>query len=162
MTRALRRRVPGAPPDVLRRGDGPPALVAVPGLGLSVDGWRAPTLLLAAQLGVSAAAVALPAFGLPARDGELLDPVTSAARLLARLDDLGARNVALAGHSASCQVVAEAARRQPGRITALVLVGPTTDPRAPTWPRLAARWLATRVGFYLGPFPQVKRLSATG
>jgi len=28
-------------------------------------------------------------------------------------------------------------------VVGLVLVGPTTDPRAATWPRLAWRWLAT-------------------
>jgi pimeloyl-ACP methyl ester carboxylesterase len=31
----------------------------------------------------------------------------------------------------------------PDRVAGLVLVGPTTDPAAATWPRLAARWLAT-------------------
>jgi pimeloyl-ACP methyl ester carboxylesterase len=49
----------------------------------------------------------------------------------------------LVGHSASCQVVARAAALAPDRVTGLVLVGPTTDPRARSWPRLAARWLRT-------------------
>ena len=157
MTRALRRRVPAAPPDLLRRGASPPDLVAVPGLGLSVDGWRAPALLLAGRLHVGAAVVALPAHGLPARRDEPLDPVASARRLLARLDGLETGPVVLVGHSASCQVVAEAARRAPDRVRALVLVGPTTDPRAPTWPRLTARWLATARHERLGQVPLLLR-----
>ncbi|MCD2188060.1 alpha/beta fold hydrolase [Actinomycetospora soli] len=149
----LRRRVPVAPPAVLRRGAGPPTVVAVPGNGLSVDGWRAPTRLL----GPDAAVVALPAHGLPARRDDRLDPGTNAERLLARLDDLGVRRTVLLGHSASCQVVAEAARRAPERVTGLVLVGPTTDPRAPTWPRLAGRWLATAVHERAGQVPLLAR-----
>jgi pimeloyl-ACP methyl ester carboxylesterase len=132
-------------------------VVAVPGLGLSVDGWRGPGLVIAGLRETGFAAVALPAHGLPARRGEPLDPATSAGRLLARLDELGAGRVALLGHSASCQVVAEAARREPERVAALVLVGPTTDPRAPTWPRLAARWLATAAHERLGQIPLLVR-----
>jgi pimeloyl-ACP methyl ester carboxylesterase len=49
----------------------------------------------------------------------------------------------LVGHSASCQVVVHAARCWPDHVRGLVLIGPTTDPRASTWPRLVARWLAT-------------------
>lgn len=114
-------------------------MVAVPGNGLSVDGWRAPTRLL----GAGTAVVALPSHGLPARRHDPLDPGANADRLLDRLDALGADRVVLLGHSASCQVVVEAARRAPERVAGLVLVGPTTDPRAATWPRLTARWLAT-------------------
>jgi pimeloyl-ACP methyl ester carboxylesterase len=129
------------PPSVAR-GPGPAAgvaLVAVPGLGLSVQGWRACLTLLGRQAG--AVAVALPAFGLPAPRGLALDPVASAERLVDRLDGLVTGPVVLAGHSASCQVVAEVARRAPDRVAGLVLVGPSTDRRAATWPRLAGRWL---------------------
>lgn len=155
--RPLRRRIRGSPPDLLRRGDDPPSVVVVPGLGLSVEGWRGPAIVLAARLGVGSAVVALPAYGLPARHREPLAPAASARRLLARLDELGARRVALIGHSASSQVVAEAARREPARVSALVLVGPTTDPRAPTWPRLAARLLATAGHERLGQVPLLLR-----
>ena len=157
MSRALRRRVPWAPPDSWQRGDSPPTVVAVPGLGLSVDGWRGPGVVIAARQRVGFAALALPAYGLPAHHGEPLDPVASARRLLARLDELGADRVTLLGHSASCQLVTEAARLLPERVTALVLVGPTTDPRAPTWPRLAARWLATAAHEPLGQVPLLVR-----
>lgn len=153
----LRRRLPTAPPEVLRHGDGPPVLVTVPGLGLSVEGWRGADVLLAAGTGRASAVVALPAHGLPALRGDRLDPGTSADRLLARLDELGAGRVALVGHSASSQVVAEVARRRPDRVSALVLVGPTTDPEAPTWPRLTARWLGNAVREPLGQVPLLAR-----
>lgn len=157
MSRPLRRWVPWAPPSTWQRGDTPPTVVAVPGLGLSVEGWRGPGLVISGMRETGFAAVALPAHGLPARHGEPLDPGASAGRLLARLDELGAERVALLGHSASSQVVAEAARREPERVTSLVLVGPTTDPRAPTWPRLAGRWLATAAHERLGQVPLLVR-----
>jgi pimeloyl-ACP methyl ester carboxylesterase len=140
---------------VLHRGDGPPRLVAVPGLGLSVDGWRAPVTLLAPP--ASAAVVALPAYGLPARSGTALDPGSSAERLVARLDELAADPVVLFGHSSSAQVVCEVARRRPERVDGLVLVGPTTDSRSRTWPRLAARWLRTAAHEPLGQVPLLAR-----
>jgi pimeloyl-ACP methyl ester carboxylesterase len=114
-------------------------------------------VLLAGRPRRGTTAVALPAYGLPARRDDALDPVASAQRLLARLEGLGSGPVVLAGHSASCQVVAEVARRAPDRVRALVLVGPTTDPRAPTWPRLAARWLATAGHERLGQVPLLLR-----
>lgn len=49
----------------------------------------------------------------------------------------------LAGHSASCQVVAHVAAEAGDRVAGLVLVGPTTDPSARSWPALVRRWLRT-------------------
>ena len=49
----------------------------------------------------------------------------------------------LAGHSASCQVVAHVAAEAGDRVAGLVLVGPTTDPAARTWSALVRRWLRT-------------------
>ncbi|WP_345893734.1 alpha/beta fold hydrolase [Nocardioides sp. TF02-7] len=83
---------------------------------------------------------ALPGYGRPAA-GQDLRPRALAERVLACSGD--AARVVLAGHSASCQVVAHAAALAPGRVRGLVLVGPTTDPRAASWPRLAGRWLRT-------------------
>lgn len=57
---------------------------------------------------------------------------------------LGPGPVVLVGHSQSCQVVVAAAQRDP-RVTAVVLLGPTTDPRLRRFPVLARRWLATAV-----------------
>ncbi|MEV1292040.1 alpha/beta hydrolase [Pseudonocardia sp. NPDC049635] len=129
--------------------------MAVPGLGLSVQGW-APTLSRLGP-GRGTAAVALPAFGAPARRGTALDPATSAERLLGHLDDLGTGPVALLGHSASCQVVVEAARSAPDRVTALVLVGPTTDPAARSWASMVRRWVRTVRGEPLHQVPQLLR-----
>jgi pimeloyl-ACP methyl ester carboxylesterase len=114
------------------------AMVAVPGTGLSVDGWRAPLTLLASMAG--GVAVALPGYGRRAAGVRDLTPPTSARRLLTRLDELAVPRAVLLGHSSSCQVVAEAARLAPERVAALVLVGPATDPAAATWPRLVGRW----------------------
>jgi pimeloyl-ACP methyl ester carboxylesterase len=63
----------------------------------------------------------------------------------------------LLGHSASCQIVAEAALQDPARIVGLILVGPTTDPRAACWPGLAARWLRTAVWERPGQIPVLVR-----
>jgi pimeloyl-ACP methyl ester carboxylesterase len=82
-----------------------------------------------------------PGFGQPGRRSSDLTPPGLAEKVLEELH--GKPPVVLAGHSSSCQVVAHAARRAPELVRALVLVGPTTDPRATTWPRLALRWLAT-------------------
>jgi pimeloyl-ACP methyl ester carboxylesterase len=51
----------------------------------------------------------------------------------------------LVGHSQSCQVVAAAAQAGGSRIRAVVLLGPTTDPRLRTPAVLAWRWLRTAV-----------------
>lgn len=65
--------------------------------------------------------------------------------------------MALFGHSASCQVVAHAAAVAPGRVAALVLVGPTTDPGAATWPALVRRWLRNVVWERPGQVPTLVR-----
>ncbi len=57
---------------------------------------------------------------------------------------LGPGPVVLVGHSQSCQVVVAAAQRDP-RVVAVVLLGPTTDPRLRRLGVLARRWLATAV-----------------
>ncbi|MEU7813633.1 alpha/beta hydrolase [Pseudonocardia sp. NPDC049154] len=110
--------------------------VLVPGLGLSGASWG-PTL---GVLGAGADVVTLPGFGERVRRGDRLDPPAQACRVL-EAADLADRVVL--GHSASCQVVAEAAARAPRPPRALVLVGPTTDPSGGTWPRLVERWLRT-------------------
>jgi pimeloyl-ACP methyl ester carboxylesterase len=122
---------------------GVPTAVAVPGLGLTVDAWRG----VAERLGEAdpTAVIGLPAAGLPGREAAL-DPAAEADRLARRLEELDLvadGPVVLLGHSASCQMVAETARRHPALVRGLVLVGPTTDPRAVPWPRLVGRWVLT-------------------
>ena len=117
--------------------EGGPLLVALPGLGLGPEAW-APTL---DRLPRRSQVLTLPGYGVRAAADQDLRPPALAERVV---DALPAnRPVVLLGHSASCQVAAHAAVLRPGSVRGLVLVGPTTDPRASSWSRLAARWLAT-------------------
>jgi pimeloyl-ACP methyl ester carboxylesterase len=141
------RRQPSGPADRDQPATGTPHVVAVPGLGLSVAvARRAPQ-----RLALPWSVVRLPAFGLRARRGTDLCPERLADRLLCGLPTDGP--VVLVGHSASCQIVAEAARRAPGRVAALVLIGPTTDPRGRSWPALVRRWLRTALHERPGQIP---------
>lgn len=114
----------------------------VPGLGLDAAAWQ-PTIDALHRGGgrYDATVTALPAYGRPAPRHQGLAPHELATGLDGVLDDR--EGWILFGHSASCQVVAHAAARRPARVAALVLVGPTTDPRASDWPSLVGRWLAT-------------------
>jgi pimeloyl-ACP methyl ester carboxylesterase len=115
----------------------------VPGIGLGPEAWL-PTLRQLDRLGKRAVphVLTLPGYGVPARDEDDLRPEALAERVHEAVH--GGRDPAvLVGHSASCQVVVHAARALPTQVRGVVLIGPTTDPRAATWPRLAARWLAT-------------------
>ena len=119
----------------------PARVVAVPGLGLDARSWQ-PTL---DEMGWADAAgepcvVTLPGLGEPMAEGEQPSPRDLARALLARCPE---GPLVLLGHSASCQVVGHAASLEPGRVRALVLVGPSTDPRAWSWPRLGARLVAS-------------------
>jgi pimeloyl-ACP methyl ester carboxylesterase len=106
---------------------------------------------------VGSVVVAMPGYGVPRAGRAPVDPGSLGAALVRRLDDLGMTEVVLLGHSASCQIVAEAAARDPGRVAGLVLVGPTTDPRGAGWPGLAARWLRTAVRERPGQVPVLLR-----
>jgi pimeloyl-ACP methyl ester carboxylesterase len=147
-----RPRRPGGPVEPV---DAVP-IVAVPGLGLSVAVARR-TL---DRLPGAGSVVLLPAFGLRAPRGTPTAPGQLGLRLLDRLPD--GRSV-LVGHSASNQIVVEAARSAPDRVAGLVLVGPTTDPRADTWRGLAGRWLRTAAHERPGQLPLlVRAYSRTG
>jgi pimeloyl-ACP methyl ester carboxylesterase len=118
-------------------------VVLVPGLGLRAESW-APTVQALHEAGVVDPArtttALLRGYGRPALRGDPLTPADLASHLL---DQVGSGPVVLMALSAGCQVAAHAALQAPDRVTALVLVGPTTDPRGDTWPRLVRRWLAT-------------------
>jgi pimeloyl-ACP methyl ester carboxylesterase len=107
----------------------PARVVLVPGLGL--DERSSAGLRDRLPAGV----VHLPGMGLP---GPVPPLEALADRLLA---GLGEGPVVLVGHSQSCQVVAVAARDP--RVVAVVLLGPTTDPRLRSVRGLGGRWLAT-------------------
>lgn len=113
----------------------------MPGLGLDAAAWQ-PTIDGLRERGRYDAIVhPLPGYGERARRGQSLDPYELATRLDGVLDS--GDDWILCGHSASCQIVAHAAAHSPARVAALVLVGPTTDPRGSGWSGLAGRWLAT-------------------
>ena len=110
----------------------PVRLVLVPGLGLDE---RSSARVRAS---LPAVVVQLPGMG-------LTEPVPSLEVLAGRLlSGLGEGPVALVGHSQSCQVVVAAAGDP--RVVAVVLLGPTTDPRLRSMRGLAWRWLATATG----------------
>lgn len=124
----------------------PLTFLMVPGLGLGAEAWE-PTIRCLLLTGVHPGQVAvatLPGYGEPVRPGDPVDPRGAAHRLVERWLPAPRRFV-LVGHSASCQVAAHSAALVPDEVAGLVLVGPTTDPRAVTWPRLVRRWLATAV-----------------
>jgi pimeloyl-ACP methyl ester carboxylesterase len=96
---------------------------------------------------VRADVVLLPGMGRPA-------PVPALPELAARLRAaLGEGPVVLVGHSQGCQVATLAAPDP--RVAALVLLGPTTDPRLRRPPVLAARWVATALGEPPGHVPRI-------
>jgi pimeloyl-ACP methyl ester carboxylesterase len=108
----------------------PVQFVLVPGLGLDERSSRA------LRDRVDSRVVLLPGMG-------LAEPVPPLEELADRLlGALGAGPVVLVGHSQSCQVAALAAARDP-RVVAIVLLGPTTDPRLRSPGGLVGRWLGT-------------------
>ena len=111
-------------------------VVFVPGLGLDAREWAGVWPLLAGPSTV----VSVPSMGRPARRRADLSVPALANELRDTLAE--GDGVVLVGHSASCQVVAQAAADD-DRVAGVVLVGPTTDPAAKGWLRLVARWVRT-------------------
>ena len=107
-----------------------PGIVLVPGLGLD----ERSSARLRRRIG--GAVVILPGMG----SRRSVDPLDALATEL--LAALGPEPVLLVGHSQSCQVVVAAAERD-ARVVAVLLLGPTTDPRLRRPAVLAARWVRT-------------------
>ena len=135
--------VPQPPSSIARLTPGPrdspsagPLVVFVPGLGLDARSWTAVRAALAAPSIV----VSLPSLGRRAGPDADLHVEAQSSRVLDALPSTG--DVVLVGHSAGCPVVVEVAAREP-RVVGLVLVGPVTDPRARSWPRMVAQWVGT-------------------
>ena len=110
-----------------------PQIVLVPGLGLDERST------VRVRQRIRGTALILPGMGARRHVGTL-DAL--AAELCAALPP---GPVVLVGHSQSCQVVVAAAERD-ARVVAVLLLGPTTDPRLLRPTVLARRWLATALG----------------
>ena len=82
----------------------------------------------------------LPGFGLSEKPARVLTTEQHAAVLAAWLDAEGLAGVTLLGNSYGCQVAVELAIARPDLAAALVLVGPTVDPAAPTSAGTLRRW----------------------
>lgn len=119
----------------------------MPGLGLDARSWSR----VWPHLDGPSTVIPLPTMGRAARTLDDLRPEALAARLLERLPAAGP--LVLVGHSASCQVVGEAARDD--RVVGVVLVAPTTAPRGASWPAIVGRWGLTAVHEHLWEIPVV-------
>lgn len=114
----------------------PDRIVVVPGLGLDERSWAAVLDRLPAA--VPADVVLLPGMG---RRKHVPKLAALAGQLRERF---GPGPVVLVAHSQGCQVAVAAAECDP-RVAAVVLLGPTTDPRLRRLRGLVAAWLRTAV-----------------
>lgn len=145
-------------------GGGRPGLVFVPGLGLNSREWAAVRTCLQDRAVGSVdheSVVLLPSLGQRAPRGVELRVEALAERLVETVRAMD-REVVLVGHSAGCGVVIETAARCASAV-GLVLIGPVTDPRAATWPRMLEQWARTAVYERLWEIPiLVPQYSQTG
>jgi pimeloyl-ACP methyl ester carboxylesterase len=88
----------------------------------------------------------LPGFGLSGKPREVYDVEHHCAAVAAWMDTEGLTGARVLGNSFGCQVAVELAVRRPDLVRALVLVGPTVDPAAPTATGQARRWLVDLAG----------------
>ncbi|MFI5914441.1 alpha/beta fold hydrolase [Dactylosporangium sp. NPDC051541] len=83
----------------------------------------------------------LPGFGLSDKPREIYGPRRHAEVVAAWMDRAGIATAGVLGNSFGCQVAVELAVARPDLVSALVLVGPTVDPAAPTAAGQVWRWL---------------------
>jgi pimeloyl-ACP methyl ester carboxylesterase len=131
----VRRRVTPDAPE--------PTWVLLHGLAVS-HRYLMPTA--AALTGCSVHVPDLPGFGLSQKPVRAYDTVLHAGTIAAWMDAEGLTGAYVLGNSFGCQVAVELAVRRPDLVAALVLVGPTVDPAAPTAAGQAWRWLRDLVG----------------
>jgi 2-hydroxy-6-oxonona-2,4-dienedioate hydrolase len=92
----------------------------------------------------------LPGYGRSATPPRPLDIPELAHALRVWLDLAGIRVATVLGNSVGCQIAVELALQSPSRVAALVLVGPTMDPGAPTIRGQAARLIRDAIREPLG------------
>lgn len=111
-----------------------PLIVFLHGAGLDHTVWALPARYFAHH-DRAVLAVDLPAHG--KSEGAALTSIAALADWVVRLlDEVGAAQAALAGHSMGALVALEAAARHPGRVRALALMG--AAPKMPVHPDLLA------------------------
>ncbi len=125
-----------------RGAGGGPSVILLHGLGVS-GGYLLPTarrLIPWCRVFVPD----LPGFGRSARPPQVLAVPELADALTGWMDAVGIREAALVGNSMGCQVAVDCAARYPGRVSRLVLEGPTMDRAARSVPRQLFRlaWAA--------------------
>lgn len=114
-------------------------IVLVHGIGVS-SAYLVPTALaLASDHPVYAPD--LPGFGRSKGPSRALNVAQLAEELLAWMDAMGLARPVLLGNSFGCQVIVALSVAAPERVAALVLLGPTVDPRWRTFLRQIPRWI---------------------
>ena len=124
----------------------PVRFAVVPGLGLDERSWSG----VLDRLPASVPATVLPLPGMGRRK-----PVPALETLAEEVRSrLGEGPVVLVGHSQGCQVAVTVAECDP-RVVAVVLLGPTTDPRLRRLPGLVGAWVRTAVREPWGQVPRI-------
>lgn len=116
-------------------------MVLIHGAGVS-GRYLLPT---ARRLGCRALVPDLPGFGRSSKPRRTLDLAELVAVLEGVMNGIGQKEAVFLGNSFGCQVVLELAAQCPRMVKGLVLVGPTFDAHARTYPRQAARFVRTMV-----------------
>lgn len=103
-------------------------VVLIHGLGVSGAYWLPTAVLLSEHFRVLVPD--LPGFGESEKPSRVLNLRELADVLVAWMDVLGIERTVLVGNSMGCQVAVKAALAHPGRVSRLILQGPTIDPSA--------------------------------
>ena len=124
-------------------GGGKPAVILVPGLVVTSRNVGPTAEHLQDRFSVYC--LDLPGFGRSDNPRRVADVPGLARALFAWMDAAGLPDAHLLGNSFGCQVVAEAAVQQPGRVRSLVLTGPALDPAlrnrwSPVWRLAVDAW----------------------
>jgi 2-hydroxy-6-oxonona-2,4-dienedioate hydrolase len=114
-------------------------VVLVHGYGVAGRYWRPLAQRLATRFPVYLPD--LPGHGRSGTPPHALDVPALGAALGGWMEAMGVQRAVLVGNSLGCQVAAELAARDPARVAALVLGGPTVDPRARSAGRQLVRLL---------------------
>jgi 2-hydroxy-6-oxonona-2,4-dienedioate hydrolase len=88
----------------------------------------------------------LPGHGRSQQPAEALGVAAMAEMLASYMEASGLSRAAVVANSLGCQVAVELAISHPGRVSRLVLIGPTIDPAAPSVMRQFVRLLASAIG----------------